>query len=91
MKVFYHKQMWKPLEPGEPESASIEDVEFPEELFEELDRVLGESQKVLPPTTRKFKGWDVGLLHRFDIGDLGAAQSDQVHEDGAIVDPQAGP
>jgi hypothetical protein len=91
MKVFYQKQTWKPLEPGEPESASIEDVEFPEELFEELDRVLDESQKVLPPTARKFQGWDVGLLQRFDIGDVGATHAGHLDDEDADGDPQAGP
>jgi len=70
MKVFYEKKTWRPLQLGEPESASIEDVEFPEELFEELRTVLERSQRVLPPTARKFQGWEVGLLQRFDQGDL---------------------
>jgi hypothetical protein len=70
MKVFYQPQTWHPLQPGEPESASIEDVEFPAELFAELSSVLEKSQKVLPPTARKFQGWEVGLLQRFDAGDL---------------------
>lgn len=70
MKVFYEEKTWRPLQPGEPEIASIEDVEFPEELFEELGIALERSQRVLPPTARKFKGWEVGLLQRFDGGDL---------------------
>jgi hypothetical protein len=77
MKVFYQKQTWQPLKPGEPESASIENVEFPEGLFEELRHVLEESQKVLPPTARKFQGWEVGLLQRFDVGDLAASSNEQ--------------
>lgn len=28
-----------------------------------------ESQKIIPPTARRFQGWDVGLLERFDVGD----------------------
>jgi hypothetical protein len=74
MKVFYQQKTWQPLEPGEPESASIEDVEFPEELFCELRNILGESQRVLPPTARKFQGWEVGLLERFEVRDLRLAQ-----------------
>jgi len=70
MKVFYQPQTWQPLKPGEPESASVEDVEFPEELFLELRNALHESQKVLPPTARSFQGWEVGLLERFDGRDL---------------------
>jgi hypothetical protein len=79
MKVFYQKQTWQPLKPGEAESASIENVEFPVGLFEELGHVLEESQKVLPPTARKFQGWEVGLLQRFDVGDLAASSNEQEH------------
>ncbi|KAH8733046.1 HECT-like ubiquitin-conjugating enzyme-binding-domain-containing protein [Phaeosphaeriaceae sp. PMI808] len=77
MKVFYQQQKWQALQPGEPESASIEDVEFPEDLFFELKQVLDESQRVLPPTATKFQGWEVGLLQRFDARDI---------QDGAIED-----
>lgn len=58
-----------PLRPGEPESATIEDVEFPQELYEELEKSLDDSQDVLPATARKFQEWDVGLLERFDVGE----------------------
>lgn len=71
MKVFYQPQTWSPLIPGEPESATIEDVEFPEELFEDLGRTLEESQGLLPATARVFQGWKVGLLERFGVGDVG--------------------
>lgn len=69
VKCFFKKQTWAPLQPGEPESATIEDVEFPQELYDELERTLKESQEVVPPTARKFQGWDVGLLERFDVGE----------------------
>ena len=69
VKCFFKKQTWAPLQPGEPESATIEDVEFPRELYEELEKSLDESQDVLPATARKFQGWDVGLLQRFDVGE----------------------
>jgi hypothetical protein len=69
VKCFFKKQKWAPLQPGEPESATIEDVEFPGELYEELVKSLIESQDVLPATARKFQGWDVGLLERFDVGE----------------------
>jgi hypothetical protein len=80
MKVFYENKTWSPLQPGEPESASIEDVEFPAELFGELRRGLERSQRVLPPTARRFKGWDVGVLQRFDLGDL-VVRKDTEEED----------
>lgn len=76
MKVFYKQQTWQPLKPGEPESAGIEDVEFPEELFHELSTALRKSQSLVPPTARKFQGWDVGLLERFDIRDVQKQQED---------------
>ena len=70
-KVFYERQTWQPLKPGEAESASIEDVEIPGDLYEELDKALQESQRLLPPTARKFQGWDVGLLERFEVAEAG--------------------
>jgi hypothetical protein len=67
VKIFYKRQTWRPLQPGEPESASVDDVEFPVQLFGELERGLEESQQMLPPTARSFQGWNVGLLERFDV------------------------
>ena len=47
VKCFFKKQTWAPLQPGEPESATIEDVEFPKELYEPLwDELLQRSQKL---------------------------------------------
>jgi hypothetical protein len=90
MKVFYKHQTFSPLKPGEPESASIEDVEFPEELFQELSSVLEASQKVLPPTARKFQGWEVGLLHRFDGRDLIVGQNENGEDEGELADVESG-
>jgi hypothetical protein len=90
MKVFYQQQTWQPLKPGDPESASIEDVEFPEELFSELSNVLEASQRVLPPTARKFQGWEVGLLERFDGRDLIVTQDNEHGEsDGDLADVES--
>lgn len=75
MKVFFRKQTWQPLQPGESESASVEEVEFPEDLYEELEDALRLSQRLLPPTTKKFQGWDVGLLERFDVGEMAKVNS----------------
>jgi len=69
IKCFFKKQTWAPLQPGEPESATIEDVEFPKELYDELEKSLDKSQDVLPATARRFQEWDVGLLERFDVGE----------------------
>lgn len=80
VKVFYQKQTWQALQPGEPEHASIEDVEFPQDLYVELEEALKASQRLLPPTAKKFQEWNVGLLERFDLADVGktlAAESDE--------------
>lgn len=74
IKVFYEKKTWRPLSAGEVEESSVEDVEFPLELFEELERGLRENQKVLPESARRFQGWDVGLLERFDVGEIEAGR-----------------
>ncbi|KAF2682438.1 hypothetical protein K458DRAFT_307079 [Lentithecium fluviatile CBS 122367] len=70
MKVFYKRQTWAPLKPGEVETVDVEDVVFPTGLFEEFVRVLGRSRMVLPEGARRFQGWEVGLLERFDVGDV---------------------
>jgi hypothetical protein len=67
MKVFYKRQTWAPPHPGEPEKADVDEVAFPIGLFEELERVLRESQYILPVGAREFQGWEVGLVERFDI------------------------
>jgi hypothetical protein len=77
IKCFFKKQTWAPLQPGEPESATIEDVEFPKKLYDELEKTLDESQDVLPATARKFQGWDVGLLERFDVGEEVLGERDE--------------
>jgi hypothetical protein len=71
MKVFYQKQTWQSLKPGEPESAQIEDVEWTEDLYEALETGLEASQRLLPPTAKKFQGWHVGLLERFEVVEAG--------------------
>ncbi|KAF1359503.1 hypothetical protein EJ07DRAFT_178565 [Lizonia empirigonia] len=80
IKCFFRQQTWAPLQPGEPESTTMEDVEFPTELYEELEKSLDESQDVLPATTRKFKEWDVGLLERFDVGEELLGDQDSLGE-----------
>lgn len=80
MKIFYQKQTWQPLKPGEAENASIEDVEFPGDLYNELDRALQQSQRLLPPTAKKFQGWDVGLLERFEVVEAGMGHVVEQHE-----------
>lgn len=81
IKCFFKKQTWAPLQPGEPESATIEDVEFPKELYDELEKSLDRSQDVLPATARRFQEWDVGLLERFDVGEEVLGDQEALGED----------
>lgn len=70
MKIFYQHQTYTSPKPGESESASVEEVVFPKELFETLVSALEESQRILPVVARHFQGWQVGLLERFDVMDV---------------------
>ncbi|EKD16227.1 snf2 family helicase [Drepanopeziza brunnea f. sp. 'multigermtubi' MB_m1] len=47
------------------DSSNVEDVQTPTEGIREIEGVLRESAFVLPPSARKFKDWDVGLLERY--------------------------
>ena len=76
MKVFFERKTWQPLQPGEAESASIEDVEFSQDLYEELDKALRQNQRLLPPTAKRFQGWEVGLLERFEVAEAGMGRAD---------------
>ena len=59
MKVF-----WK--EVTEEEAAklmdTVEEVPLPSEAIQQISACLHGSAVLLPPSTRKFQGWDVGLL-----------------------------
>ena len=47
-------------------SFSLEDLELPRHAFAEIDRVLNESNAMLPLSARTFREWRVGLLDRFE-------------------------
>ncbi|KAL5387781.1 hypothetical protein PMIN06_011007 [Paraphaeosphaeria minitans] len=66
MKVFWKRQTWSPLAPGEAEKVDEEDVEVVGEVFAALGRALVESQGGMPGSARRWGGWEVGLLERFD-------------------------
>ncbi|TVY18502.1 Uncharacterized protein LARI1_G003140 [Lachnellula arida] len=63
MKVF-----WK--EVTEEEAAelmdTVEEVPLPSEAIQQVSACLHDSALLLPPSTRKFQGWDVGLLERWE-------------------------
>jgi ubiquitin-protein ligase E3 D len=69
MKIFYRRQTYAQPKPGEAESATIEEVVFPTDLYNELSSTLEQSQRILPASARKFQGWEVGLLERFNVDD----------------------
>lgn len=64
MKVF-----WKVVSSHEAaillDSDSVEDLELQTDGLLEIERCLRESAVCLPPSARKFKEWDVGLLDRY--------------------------
>jgi len=66
MKIFYQRQSYAPLQPGDPEPAHTEDIAFPPDLYDELDCALRLSQRLLPSAARRWREWHVGLLERFD-------------------------
>jgi hypothetical protein len=63
MKVF-----WKVV--TEKEAAklvdTVEEVPLPSEAIMEISKCLRDSTLMLPPSARKFQGWDVGLLERWE-------------------------
>ena len=66
MKIF-----WKPVSAAEADrllgGATHEEVSLPASAIVEIEDCLRESASFLPPGARKFQGWDVGLLERFDL------------------------
>ncbi|KAK2741757.1 hypothetical protein FQN57_005501 [Myotisia sp. PD_48] len=50
---------------GTPAAASLEEILLPWSIYTEAKSILTESNSTLPPSARKFKEWDVGLLNLF--------------------------
>lgn len=50
------------------ESEDVQEVALPEEVIWELGEGLERSKSCLPGSARAFRGWDVGLLERFEGG-----------------------
>jgi hypothetical protein len=44
----------------------VEEVPLPSEAIKEVSAYLRDSALILPPSARKFQGWDVGLLERWE-------------------------
>lgn len=47
---------------------TVEEVPLPSEAIKEVSSCLGDSASMLPPSARKFQGWNVGLLERWEEG-----------------------
>merc|ERR1712093_31912 len=64
MKVF-----WKSISTDDARSlldgGSAEELILPDEIVVEVGGILRDSAVCLPPSARKFKEWDVGLLERY--------------------------
>jgi hypothetical protein len=48
------------------ESPGVEEVVFPTEAIVEIEMCLRNSAQLLPPSSRKFQEWNVGLLERYE-------------------------
>jgi len=66
MKVF-----WQPAasfeDSSEKQSFSVEEMAFPARVYQALRVALRESAELLPTSARKFQGWNVSLLERFEL------------------------
>lgn len=63
MKVF-----WKEVTDEEAAKLidTVEEVPLPTNAIQQISACLHDSALLLPPSTRKFQGWDVGLLERWE-------------------------
>lgn len=70
VKVFWQPKPYVAKKLGDREEVGVEEVEMPKPLYEDLERALEGSGKLLPANARVFQGWRVGLLGRFDVGEV---------------------
>ncbi|KAK2823869.1 hypothetical protein FQN49_007537 [Arthroderma sp. PD_2] len=70
LKVFYQDvanvQSLVNPELGMPSAASLEELRLPLDIYDCIKGVLERSTGLLPPSGRKFKEWEVGLLDLFE-------------------------
>lgn len=52
--------------PGTPISATLEELCLPYNIYRDMVLALESSNKILPPSGRKFQEWNVGLLNLFE-------------------------
>lgn len=48
------------------DKGNVEELLLPAEALAGLESALGESSAALPPSARRFREWDVGLLERYE-------------------------
>jgi hypothetical protein len=65
MKVFWKTVTSKAAE-AMMQSNGVEELFLPTEAICEIEACLRSSSLFLPPSARKFRDWDVGLLERYD-------------------------
>lgn len=69
MKVFFQERedVEELLHPGvgKVTPLSVEELELPSMIFQELFDTLRRSNQMLPLSARRFNEWNVGLLSRF--------------------------
>ena len=49
----------------------VERINFKPKLFDCLQQTLQNSNDLLPTSARTFSGWNIGLLERFTLNDIG--------------------
>ena len=50
---------------------AVERINLAPKLFDCLQKTLQNSKDLLPASARAFGGWDIGLLERFTLADVG--------------------
>jgi len=48
------------------ETSGVEEILLPMDAIREIEGILRSSAGFLPPSGRKFRDWEVGLLERFE-------------------------
>jgi hypothetical protein len=65
MKIFFRDISDKEAE-GMVDSGKLEEIMLPLEAIVDIRSLLQESGTLLPPSARKFRDWDVGVLEKYE-------------------------
>jgi hypothetical protein len=74
MKVFW-KQISKLEDVLGKNQHTLEQITIPGKLLEGIKESLETSRDLLPPSSKTFQDWHIGLLRRFRSSDLSSADS----------------